>query len=369
MIVRNIKYAKPERCVLDVYSAGERAPVIVMIHGGAWFLGDKSLSVEVAQRLVEKGFTVVAPSYRLSNFSNENIKTLTFFQSILLLIFAFLAQGDERAVLIILVLFCTLMIMSYTLSKPRRIVHHPIHANDVARAVAWAHANVAEFGGSPDRIFLMGHSAGAHLASIVSCNPRYLRRVGLSPSVVKGTICLCGVFSDTRIKQSRLGREILKNAFGVKKSYTDAFPIYHVQPDAPPHLLQNASMDYSLKRHTQDFFFALRAQGVYVKSAVYPDTNHFNVRHKWENENRAVLDDIGQFVYEVLEKEKFGRETWTKCSTSRSRESSSRSSRSSWSSSSTHSCTPVKRPTTHSFSKSAKALSSPARRPQTPKQT
>ena len=177
-----------------------------------------------------------------------------------------------------------------------------MHANDVAEVISWTHRNVANVcpSADPAKIVLLGHSAGGHLASIVSTNHKYLRRVNLPLSVIKCTVCISGVFSDRRMQQSVLGSEILKNAFGDRKSYVDAFPIYHAQPTSPPHLLLNASVDYSLKRHTRDFFMALREQGVYVESHVYPMTTHFSIRHGWTGQNTAVLNDITAFIREQL---------------------------------------------------------------------
>ena len=302
-IHRNIRYARPDRCELDVYVPDEDTPatrrrsVIIVLHGGAWFLGDKSVAKEMSEHFMNEKCVVVTPCYRLSNFSNGNINTLLCFETILLSVLAFLSKESTRIVLVILLLLFTFLIITFAVSKPRAIVQHPVHANDVSEVVAWVAQNIEQYGGDVDNIFVLGHSAGGHLASIVSCNPKYLRRVNLPVSTIKGTICISGVFSDVRMKQSRLGTEILNNAFGDRVSYVDAFPIHHTQPNTPPHLLLNAATDYSLKRHTLDLFFALRAQGVYVQSKAYPGTNHFNIRHQWNSVNDQVLKDIMKFIH------------------------------------------------------------------------
>lgn len=303
LTTKNIKYGVPKRCLLDVYhrKRSTNATVVIAIHGGSWFLGSKDIAEEMSSVLVRKGCVVVTPSYRLTTFSNQNIKTLMFFESILLLILAFFSRANQRGIIIILLTFFTLLIISYAISKPRQIIQHPTHANDVAEVVSWTVNNIEKFGGNKKRIFILGHSAGAHLASLVSLNPIYLQRVNLPLSTIKGCISISGVFSDKRMKQSRLGKEILKNAFGYHSTYINAFPIYHIQPTSIPHLLLNANIDYTLKRHTLDMMMSFREQGVYAKSKVYPNTNHFNIRHRWEDQNKAVLQDIMQFIYEVLE--------------------------------------------------------------------
>ena len=296
----NIQYADPPRCVLDVHTnpktKTKNAPVIVVLHGGAWFLGSKSYANEISKHLVDQGFVVVAPCYRLTNFNNENIQMVFFFQFVTLLGFAVLSKGKTRSVLLVLLVFVILATLCYILSNPRKIIQHPVHANDVSRVVFWTYQNIEDFGGNRDQITILGHSAGAHLAALVSCSPRYLRKLNAPENIIKATVCICGVFSDKRMKETRMGTNLLRNTFGDRETYTDAFPIYHVQPNTPPHLLINASRDYSLMDHTFDFFFALREQGVYVRSIVYPNTTHFGIITAWESHNKKVLLDIVEFL-------------------------------------------------------------------------
>ena len=65
-------------------------------------------------------------------------------------------------------------------------------ADQVRRAIAWVHRNAASFGGDPDRIYVSGHSSGAHLAAVVATTdwPEY----GVPSNIVKGTLCCSGLF-------------------------------------------------------------------------------------------------------------------------------------------------------------------------------
>lgn len=308
-VEENIKYAVPERCMLDVYINKHKkgksvARVIIVLHGGAWTMGNKSSARDMCQSFIKDSteYVAVAPSYRLSTVSDENVKSLLFLEALLTIMLALLSEGNIRALLIVMMLFMTLTIVTYVLSKPRDIIHHPVHAKDVADVVRWVHDNIHTFGGDPNQIFIVGHSAGGHLASIVSCNPDFLHGVGLPQSTIKGTVCLSGVFSDKRMVETSIGREIMRNAFGHKSSYIGAFPIYHAQPSTPPHFLINANFDYSLIRHTHDFFYALRAHDVYVKTKVYEKTDHFSIRLDWGSTNKQVLHDILQFIDDVAHK-------------------------------------------------------------------
>ena len=130
-VKRNIPYADPahERQVLDVYSPhdAKNLPVVFWIHGGGWQTGDKS-SVQIKPKVfVEKGFVFVSTNYRL------------------------LPSVDMAT-----------------------IVH------DIARSIRWVHDHIAEYGGDPQRLLIMGHSAGAQLAALICADDRYLKAEGLS---------------------------------------------------------------------------------------------------------------------------------------------------------------------------------------------
>src|SRR5262249_23495909 len=119
-------------------------PVVVLVHGGAWMMGDNrccGLYSSVGKFLASRGVGAVLPNYRLS-------------------------PG----------------------------VRHPEHVKDIARAVAWTRAHIAEYGGRPDRLFLAGHSAGAHLVSLLATDETYLNAEGLRIADIKGVIAVSGVY-------------------------------------------------------------------------------------------------------------------------------------------------------------------------------
>ena len=158
-ISRNISYdhidgVDPKLLSLDIYTSrrakrNPARPVVAMIHGGGWRRGDKAnrpMWQFKAPHFVGNGFVYVSINYRLSS------------------------KPDD----------------------PK----HPAHVRDVAKALAWLSDHVAEYGGDPDRMFVMGHSAGAHLAALVSTDHRRLKEEGKDLSIIKGTICLDTAASD-----------------------------------------------------------------------------------------------------------------------------------------------------------------------------
>ncbi|MEY3903753.1 MAG: hypothetical protein RL189_3059 [Pseudomonadota bacterium] len=124
---------------LDVYMPAVKdpckgVPVVVWVHGGAWMLGDKAAVGAKAALFNSLGYGFVSVNYRLS----PNLR-------------------DDSTL------------------NPARI-RFPIHPADVGAAVAWVHQNIKKFGGDEQRLALMGHSAGAHLAALVALDQRYIKR-------------------------------------------------------------------------------------------------------------------------------------------------------------------------------------------------
>jgi arylformamidase len=142
-VKRNIPYAEPadERQTLDVYSPqnANNLPVVFWIHGGGWQTGDKTSVQLKPQFFVNKGFVFVSTNYRL------------------------LPSVDMATIV-----------------------------RDVAKSVRWVHDHVAEHGGDPNRLFIMGHSAGAQLAALICTDDRYLKAEGLSLAMVKGCVPVDG---------------------------------------------------------------------------------------------------------------------------------------------------------------------------------
>ena len=139
----NIPYADPaqDRQVLDIYASegAKDLPVVFWIHGGGWQAGDKT-DVQIKPRVfAERGFVFVSTNYRL-------------------------LPKVEMEVLI----------------------------RDVAKALGWVHKHIAEHGGDPKRIFVMGHSAGAQLAALICIDDRYLKAEGVPFDALKGCVPVDG---------------------------------------------------------------------------------------------------------------------------------------------------------------------------------
>lgn len=191
-LIRDVAYvegptADPVKHKLDLYLPPGRKdyPLLMFVHGGGWSHGDKNFWFDLYGRLA-KGFA---------------------------------QQGIGVAVI------------NYRLAPK---IKHPDQAKDVAKAIAWAHQNIAKFGGKPDQLFLAGHSAGGHLVSLVTSDEHYLADLGLNASALRGVIPISGVY-DVQPK------ELLFNmVFGTdSKERTQASPISHVRAGLPPFLIMH----------------------------------------------------------------------------------------------------------------------------------
>lgn len=141
--VADISFDSAHHLALDVYrpSGAKIAPTVVFFYGGSWKNGQRWRYRFVGEALAAHGVVAIIPDSR--------------------------TYPDVR---------------------------FPAFVDDAARAVAWAHAHAAENGGNPDHLFIMGHSAGAHIAAMLATDAHYLDAVGLKPRDLSGFIGLAGPF-------------------------------------------------------------------------------------------------------------------------------------------------------------------------------
>jgi len=230
----NIAYAKvdgvdPNLLSLDLYApAGEAPeggrPVLIMIHGGGWRGGDKASPVIVGAKMrhfVGAGYVYASINYRLSPRE----------------------PGGEG-------------------------VQHPVHVRDCARAIAWIHDHVADYGGDPDQLHLMGHSAGGHLAALVATNGRFLEESGKDRSILKTNVLLDPAAIDIpgyleSVDGGGMTR-LYESAFGTNpEDHLDASPRQHIAPEKaiPPTLLFYQAERMQLHRFGRAFTRALTEAG------------------------------------------------------------------------------------------------------------
>ena len=246
--VRDLAYGEDSRQRIDVYRPKDLArdeaaiPVIVFFHGGRWSFGEKEQYKFVGAALAARGFVAVLPNYRLYPQAR-------------------LAEFGD----------------------------------DAARAIAWARAHAREHGGDPHRVFVMGHSAGAHLAALVGLDASWLERHGVATQELAGVIGLAGPYDFLPFTD-----EDIRDMFGPEQQYLRSQPIAFVRADAPPLLLMHGLRDDTVwVKNTRNLAAALERSGAQYTVRYYGELGHGDLVGALSlplRRRAPVLEDIAQFV-------------------------------------------------------------------------
>lgn len=237
-VERDIAYAAPknERQLLDVYAppAGSKLPVAVWVHGGGWMRGSKNEVNHKPAAFVEKGFLFVPVNYRF-------IPEVTM----------------------------------------------DVIVRDVAKAVGWVHANIARRGGDPNRIFLMGHSAGAQLAALLCTDSRYIEAEDVPRTSIKGCVPVDGDTYDVPLQVSTAAarRKSLNQPppkwghpekFGNLERQRELSAVNHVAPNRgiPPFLLLHVADHTDTTAQAYRLWAALDQAGVPARLFGAEGTDH-----------------------------------------------------------------------------------------------
>ena len=188
VVYQEIPGVDAERLSLDLYLPGDAqpkpaaAPIVLYLHGGGWQAGAKELSLRQPLVLVPEGFAFASANYRF---------------------------------------------------RPEASVKEM--AQSAADAVGWLKRNAEQFGGDPNRIFLIGHSAGAHLVSLLGTNASFLVSAGVDPASIRGVISLDTAVYDLPKLLATDATSLYGAVFGANESlWEEVSPWHHVQYDAPP---------------------------------------------------------------------------------------------------------------------------------------
>lgn len=266
-IVKDVPYGETaiERQVLDIYSPpnADELPVVFWIHGGGWQQGDKSEVNLKPQAFVERGFVFVSTNYRL------------------------LPHVDMDVII-----------------------------RDVAKSLGWVHRHIAKHGGDPNKIFVMGHSAGAQLAALICTDDRYLKAEGAPMSALKGCVPVDGDTYDIpaiiEVAETRCRvHHLPQPTFGHRKKFGDD-PAKHLDFSAVTHIAGSKQIPPFLilyvSSHPDTNAQALRLASV-LKDAEIPVTLHGgnNTNHSKLNDDLGLPDDpatvaVWKFLSSALEK-------------------------------------------------------------------
>jgi acetyl esterase/lipase len=174
-------------------------------------------------------------------------------------------------------------------------VKMPGFMDDAARAASWAATHCAEFGADPNLMYLMGHSAGAHLAALVTLDPRYFAAAGTPRPPIAGVIGLSGPYDFLPLREADV-----QDMFGPPPIYPESQPINFVRSDAPPMLLVHGVRDDTVwPKNSRNLASLLRAHGVPATLKLYPKLVHADTVAALSLPARGrapTLADIAAFV-------------------------------------------------------------------------
>lgn len=174
---------------------------------------------------------------------------------------------------------CILATMNYRLAPAAQ---HPAQVRDAAAAVAWLKANARAFGGDPDALFVMGHSAGAQIAALAAVDERWLGEQKLGLDALRGAIMIDGGAYDVLARSDDRADAVavLTQAFGDDRdAWADASPLRHVAPGKKiaPCLLLRAGRNPDSEEPTRLFSEALVGAGVITQVTHFPNKNHVSI--------------------------------------------------------------------------------------------
>ena len=206
---------------LDIWAPADppagKLPVVIFWYGGGWAKGDRAAYAFAGRALAKDGFLVVIPDYR-------KVPDVLF----------------------------------------------PAFLDDGAEAVAWLQANVAEHGGDPGRVALMGHSAGAYQAVMLALDSKRLAAAGADPGIVKAAVGLSGPYDFYPFDKPRSIA-----AMGQWPRPEETQPIAFARADAPPLLLVTSEGDETVRpKNANNLAAKLRGMGAPVEVKNYGPLDH-----------------------------------------------------------------------------------------------
>lgn len=208
---------------VDVYApAGatveQKRPVIIWFHGGGWRHGDRQSYGFAGRAFAAEGFVTVVVGYRLGEAGK-----------------------------------------------------FPGFMEDAAAAIHWTHANIARYGGDPERLVLAGHSAGAHMVELAALDPRWLGELAQPGGAVKGVIGLAGPADFLPFKPD----DSADLAMGHVRPIEQTQPIHYARADAPPLWLAHGDADTTVRiRNSTRLAAAVTDAGGQAEVKRYPGVDH-----------------------------------------------------------------------------------------------
>lgn len=235
---------------LNVFSPshkGKPKPVLLFVHGGSWNSGKKGLYSFFGSRLARKGIVAVLPGYAKNPATN----------------YATMAQ-------------------------------------QIAAAVKWTKENIHRFGGDSNQIFISGHSAGGHLAALVSVDSQYFENLKIV-NPIKGVVLIdaagLDMFGYLKEEGFPSGHTYLRTFTEDADNWKKASPLYLLHSNMPPMLIYRGGKTYpSIIKSNEKFKDALQARGADFKYILQPNKKHIPMILQFFNVYNKRYPEIISFI-------------------------------------------------------------------------
>lgn len=221
-VIDNLAFGPEAWQRLDIYMPPEattdkKLPVIVFYYGGRWKEGSKNFYKFVGSALAKQGYVVAIPDYR---------------------------------------------------KYPR--IKFPSFVEDGAESLSWIYDHIGEYGGDKNEIHISGHSAGAHIASLLATDARYLKHLGKDRSkVIRDFVGLAGPYDFVPDEDD------LKDIFGPPSNYPQMQATTFIDGKQPPMFLLWGKKDQSVGQFNMDKLAQrVKIKGGCVETKIYPGTDH-----------------------------------------------------------------------------------------------
>jgi len=250
---KNINYASntDEANTLNVFYKNDsiqNKPVLIFIHGGSWSSGKKETYWWLGRNFARKGVVTVIINYPLAPHVQYE------------------KMGDACAM-----------------------------------AVKWVQEHIAAYQASPGKIFLMGHSAGGHLAELINADPKYFKHAGIK-NPVKGLILNDPFGLDmqeylTTAEKDHYYFDFIRTFTEQAEVWKTASPMDYVNQIKNPHLLFYGAKTYgAIKQQTPRLYEKLKANGVPVELKEIKNKSHVPMISQMIFGGNQLYGDILEFI-------------------------------------------------------------------------
>ena len=250
--ISQVAYGAEKDQTLDIYvpdvaAPNNKLPVLIFFYGGRWTDGNKEMYQFVGETFAKQGYVVIIPDYR---------------------------------------------------KYPE--VKFPTFVEDGAQAVAWTYRNILNYQGNNEQLFLLGHSAGAHIAGLISADKSYLQTHQLTPDIINAFAGLSGPYDFVPAEED------LIDMFGPPENFANMTVTKYIDGNEPPMLLLWGEEDQLVGRRNLDLLKAeIKGHDGQVESKIYPATGHVDMISSliWFLPSKAPIEkDVGSFFEQNTQK-------------------------------------------------------------------